>query len=105
MGVIYHITSAEEWNNAKMKANDEGQFFYSAASLDTEGFIHCSKEDQVKGVLQRYFEGKEGLVKLVIEPERLSSPVKFEKADSIGEDFPHVYGPINSGAVTEVIAL
>lgn len=105
MGIIYHITTADEWNNAKMKANDEGQFFYSATSLDTEGFIHCSKEDQVSGVLQRYFGGKEGLVKLVIEPERLSSPVKYEKADSIGEEFPHVYGPINSSAVTEVVAL
>ena len=41
--------------------------FYEAASLKTEGFIHCSEEHQVAGVLERYFENKTGLVKLVID--------------------------------------
>ena len=53
--IIYHITTNQEWQDALMKG------FYEASSLATEGFIHCSTEQQVEGVLQRYFAGKTDL--------------------------------------------
>jgi uncharacterized protein (DUF952 family) len=95
--IIYHITSAEEWKQALFNG------FYEAASLKSEGFIHCSTESQVSGVLDRYFAGKENLLKLVIDTDKLTDDLKFERSPSINEDFPHVYGPINLDAVIGVL--
>ncbi|NCT95134.1 MAG: DUF952 domain-containing protein [Chitinophagaceae bacterium] len=93
---IYHITTAAQWEQAKQK----GQ--YEADSLATEGFIHCSTADQVAGVLERYYQGQTGLVKLKIEKDLVERPLIFELATSINEVFPHIHGPINLNAVVEV---
>lgn len=99
MPTIYHVTTRSDWNEAVSKG------FYEAASLKTEGFIHCSEQHQVAGVLERYFEGQTGLVKLVIDADKLSSPLVFDWSPSLHDTFPHIYGPINVDAVKEVIPL
>lgn len=99
MTIVYHITSAEEWDKAKTKGS------YTAPSLVDEGFIHCSQDHQVAGVLERYFAGQTGLVKLVIDTDKLNSKFVFDWSPSIADTFPHIYGPINLDAVIEVMAL
>ncbi len=99
MPIIYHLTTASKWNEAKKKG------FYEAPSLQTEGFIHCSEEHQVAGVLERYFAGKTNLVKLVIDTDKLTSRYVQEWSPSTQDTFPHIYGPINEGAIIEVICL
>ena len=99
MPIIYHVTTATEWNAAQEKG------FYEAASLKTEGFIHCSEQHQVEGVLERYFENKTGLVKLVIDTSKLTSRYVQEWSPSIRDTFPHIYGPVNTDAVIDIIAL
>ena len=99
MPIIYHVTTAAEWNAAQQKG------FYEAASLKAEGFIHCSEEHQVAGVLERYFAEKSGLVKLVIDTARLTSRYVQEWSPSTQDTFPHIYGPINPDAVIDVVAL
>ena len=99
MPIIYHVTIAAEWQTA------QEQGFYQAPSLALEGFIHCSEAGQVAGVLQRYFRGKTGLVKLTIDTEKLTSRLQYDLAPSINEAFPHVYGPINLDAVVAVDAI
>lgn len=94
--MIFHITTRAAWD-------ETGAGPYRAASLESEGFIHCSTEAQVERTLARFFEGQAGLVLLVIDPERLTAEVKFEAAD--GESFPHVYGPIDRDAVIDVRVL
>ena len=79
--------------------------FYEAASLKTEGFIHCSEQHQVAGVLERYFKDKTGLVKLVIDTSKLKSRYVQEWSPSLMDTFPHIYGPINAEAVIDIIAL
>jgi len=96
MPVIYHITTAPEWNEAKEKGS------YEAPSLKEEGFIHCSEERQIAGVLQRYFAGKNNLVKLSIDTSKLEGKLIYEWSPSIADTFPHIYGPINIGAVIAV---
>ena len=96
MPIIYHITTRSEWEAARQ------QSFYEAASLRPEGFMHCSEAAQVPGVLQRYFAGREDLVKLVIDTEKLHAPLQYDYAPSIQENFPHIYGPLNLDAVVEV---
>ncbi len=96
---IYHVTTQQKWEEAQ--AN--GAFI--ADSLATEGFIHCSVEGQVAGVLDRYYKGQTGLVKLKIEKAKVERPLVFELAGSINEVFPHIHGPINLDAIVEVIKL
>jgi uncharacterized protein (DUF952 family) len=97
MALIYHITSKAIWDKAVQ------QGFYEAPSLQEEGFIHCSQENQVAGVLERYYSGQYDLVKLVIETDLLESRFVFEWSPSTADTFPHIYGPLNLSAVKEVI--
>lgn len=90
---IYHITTAAAWEKALL----EGA--YTADSLATEGFIHCSTNDQVAGVIDRYYKGQTNLVKLTIDKSKVTSPLIFELAASINEVFPHIHGPINISSV------
>jgi uncharacterized protein (DUF952 family) len=99
MSVIYHITAEAEWKEALEKGS------YKAASLATENFIHCSENHQVPGVLERYYKDKTNLVKLVIETDKLTSPFVREWSASTEDNFPHIYGPVNTDAVIEVVRL
>lgn len=93
---IYHITTLDQWGKAQEKG------VYAADSLATEGFIHCSTEDQVAGVLERYYKGQTGLVKLTIDRSKVERPLIFELAGSINEVFPHIHGPLNLDAVVAI---
>jgi uncharacterized protein (DUF952 family) len=99
MPIIYHVTTTEDLNAAKQKG------YYEHPSLKDEGFIHCSQDHQVAGVLERYFTGQTNLVKLVIDTDKLTSKFVFDWSPSIQDTFPHVYGPINTDAVIDVVAL
>ncbi len=92
--MIYHITTQEHWQNAQV------QGFYKADSLELEGFIHCSTQSQVAGVLERYYTNIKNLVKLHIEESLLHNELKWELSPSINEAFPHIYGVINLDAIT-----
>jgi uncharacterized protein (DUF952 family) len=99
MATIFHITTLPEWNTAKESGS------YTSPSLKEEGFIHCSEDRQIAGVLDRYFKGKHDLAKLVIETDKLTSPIYFDWSPSVEDTFPHIYGPINLDAVKEVVAI
>jgi uncharacterized protein (DUF952 family) len=99
MPIIYHVTDASAWNTAKQNG------YYETPSLKTEGFIHCSEDHQVAGVLERYYEGRTGLVKLVIDTDKLSSRYIQEWSPSTRDTFPHIYGPVNIDAVIDVVAV
>lgn len=99
MPIIYHVTKTADWNAAKQKG------YYEHSSLNDEGFIHCSQDHQVKGVLERYFAGQKDLIKMVIDTDKLSSKFVFDWSPSTADTFPHVYGPINIDAVIDVIVL
>lgn len=99
MPIVYHVTTAAEWNTAIQTG------FYQSPSLKDEGFIHCSQEHQIAGVLERYFTGKTNLVKLLIDTDKLTSRFVFEWSPSTADTFPHVYGVINIDAVIEVMLI
>jgi uncharacterized protein (DUF952 family) len=94
--MIYHVTEKESW--ALAQANGA----FTAPSLFTEGFIHTSQQQQVAGVLQRYYQGKTDLLLLHIDETKLTAELKYELAPSINENFPHVYGSINLDAVVKI---
>ncbi|MBA4380387.1 MAG: DUF952 domain-containing protein, partial [Anaerolinea sp.] len=98
MSYILHITSRASW----LVAQKTGA--YTADTLATEGFIHCSTREQVLRVADAFFAGQRGLVLLVVDPRRLRPEVRWEPgADKPEELFPHVYGAINLEAVVKVL--
>lgn len=99
MPIIYHISTKVDWETAKT------QGYYVHPTLKDEGFIHGSLDHQVPGVIERYFEGQEGLIKLVIDTNKLTSKYVFDWSPSTADTFPHIYGPINLDAIIETIPL
>jgi uncharacterized protein (DUF952 family) len=94
---FFHITKRSAWSEA-LKSG-----VYSAESLNSEGFIHCSKKDQILRVANKFYTNQNGLVVLAIEPSRLKPEVRWEPgADKTDELFPHIYGPLNLEAVVGV---
>jgi len=95
--MIYHMTLASAW-----AAVDAGAP-YVAESLSTEGFIHCTGEPALlTTVANRFYRTVAGdFVILCIEPDQLQAPLRWELAD--GHLFPHLYGPLNQGAVCAVV--
>lgn len=89
--LIYHIVLPENWAPFDTE-------LYAARSLETEGFIHCSFEDQVEAVIKRYYAGTDEIVVLAIETDRLMSRVVNE-ASTANEIYPHIYGPVNRDAI------
>lgn len=91
--MIYHVVSEKEWQRA------QEQGWYAAPSLFTEGFIHCSKKEQVAGVLERYYKNISGLLLLHIDESLLQATLQYDLSPSINEEFPHLYGKLNLDAV------
>ncbi|MEA4909813.1 MAG: DUF952 domain-containing protein [Chloroflexi bacterium] len=94
--VLLHITPLTDWQNAQKTG------LYQADSLNTEGFIHCSTQEQIDGVAERFYRGRSGLVVLVIDQQRVEAEIRFENLEGGSQLFPHIYGPLNLDAVIEV---
>jgi uncharacterized protein (DUF952 family) len=93
--MLFHICRREEWDQQKPEPD------YRPSTFEKEGFIHCCLQGQLEGVRGRYFRNINDLLLLVIDDQMLTSPVKFE-ASVNGEQFPHVFGPINKTAIVEI---
>lgn len=96
MNTILHITKRQQWEQAKNLGS------YRADSLDSEGFIHCSKSTQILKVAKRFFYNQKELVLLFINSDKVKAEIRYEEAE-IGELFPHIYGELNIDAVYQVI--
>ena len=90
---ILHVAEPEAW-----AARTD---VYVNADLEAEGFIHCSTEKQLAGVVDAFYKGRTGLILLTIDQTALGETLIYEDLDDMGEEFPHVYGPIPVGAVVE----
>lgn len=102
--MILHITTHSEWGKALL----EGE--YTAPSLQSDGFIHCSTINQTTDTANIFFRGQKGLILLCIDEEKLKSECKYEDPTGggqhdpgVGNIFPHVYGPINLSAVKNAV--
>lgn len=91
---IAHICSKHSWQTALRLG------VYHNETLESEGFIHCSKPEQVLFVANRFFQNTSGLVILWINPQKLIAPLQWDQADN--QIFPHLYGEINLDAVESV---
>lgn len=74
------------------------------ASLEAEGFVHCSTREQLLATAERYFSGEDGLRVLQLDESRLAAELRYEESTG-GDRFPHIYGPINSDAIVRETVL
>src|SRR6056297_846030 len=93
--MILHIIKNKEWQSAKQTGS------YKNKSLEEEGFIHCSDENQVCQVANTLYKDEEDILLLYIDENKLVSTVVNEDLYQLGEKYPHVYGPINLDAVVK----
>ncbi len=70
MPYIGHVLSRDDWRQFEQAGE------YRPASLDKQGFIHCSKLGQVGVVADCNF--KDELVLLLIDETRVDPPVRYE---------------------------
>ena len=103
-GVIYHIVI-----EAEFRFRNDGQR-YLPSDFDANGFVHCAPEASVLAVANDYYAAvSDTLLLLAIDPDRLTSPTRYEAASpdsaagtshvATSPVFPHVYGPIDNVAI------
>lgn len=95
--MILHILSYPAWKQTLQ----EGE--YAPASLEKEGFIHCSTSDQVVDVANSIYKGKTGLFLMFIDEKKVKSNIVYEDLYDLGKLFPHIYGPLNLDAVSQIV--
>jgi uncharacterized protein (DUF952 family) len=100
---LLHITERTNWEAAL------GSGWYRMStrgvSLDEQGFIHCSLPHQLRAVAEFVYGDADDLVVLVIDSERVGSPIEYEVPEPGADKYPHIYGPVPTSAVSEVIAV
>ena len=96
MPLIYHITRKTDWDTALTGGS------YTADSLRTEGFIHCSTVEQVIATANRLFRGRRDLVLLCIEAGKVSAEIRHENLEGGTSLFPHVYGALKIASIAAV---
>ena len=110
MAELLHITERSLWEAAR--ASGAYEMSTRGQTLQDVGFIHCSQRHQLPQVAKLFYSDLDprDLVVLVIDSDRVTSPVRYEPPepgagadDVIGESelFPHIYGPL---PVTAVVA-
>lgn len=93
---IYHIVLKADWEQQIALLE------YTAASLNTEGFIHASRLEQIAATLNRFFASEmENVVILKIDTTILLPKLVYEPAGD--ELFPHIFGGINKNSVVEIL--
>jgi glutathione S-transferase len=98
---IYHIATRADWEQAQAAGE------YTRSSVDKtlaeEGFIHASQAVQVARTANKFYRDVPGeLLVLVIDAGLLRAEVRYEDVPGAELPFPHIYGPLNTGAVIAV---
>lgn len=97
--IIFHLTTQ------KLYLEHTQNSIFRPESLEEEGFIHCSTGSQVQETANRLFSAKDQILLLVIDVSTLSNELKYEDDEQQDEQFPHIYGPLNTGAVIDKLQI
>jgi uncharacterized protein (DUF952 family) len=94
---IYKICPASAWREA------ERQGVYRGSADDIrDGFIHFSTAAQVAETARKHFFGQTGLFLIAVDADALGDALRWEPSRN-EEMFPHLYGELDLGAVTDVL--
>jgi uncharacterized protein (DUF952 family) len=90
---VYKICPKPLWQDAERTG------VFTGAPVDlSDGFIHFSTAAQAPETARRHFAGQDDLVLIAIDATKLGDALKFEVSRG-GELFPHLYAPLDLGAV------
>ncbi|HWN79213.1 MAG TPA: DUF952 domain-containing protein [Bradyrhizobium sp.] len=94
---IYKICPASAWREA------ERQGVYRGSAVDVrDGFIHFSLPSQLAETARKHFLGQTGLFLIEVDADALGDALRWEPSRG-DELFPHLYGELDLGAVTNVL--
>lgn len=98
MRATFHLVPSEVWDAADPSAD------YRAASLDDEGFIHCTDgaAELIATANRHYRADRRPFLVLTVDLDATGSPFRVEDPRGI---YPHVFGPIRRRAILTVAAL
>ncbi len=91
-GVTYHLVPVAYW------AENGGGESYTPEAFEADGFIHCTNGmERLLWVGNAFYTSDPRPFQvLVLDLAAIESPVRYDDPD---EDFPHIYGPLNTSAV------
>ena len=91
--IIYKIAPEALWREAEKNGR------FTGAPIDiADGFIHFSTASQARETAARHFAGQTELLLIAIDGARLGEALKYEVSRG-GALFPHLYAPLDLGAV------
>jgi uncharacterized protein (DUF952 family) len=93
--ITLHLVASPVWD--AQRHND----VYVPEAFAADGFVHCTDGEQSAiDTANRYYQGDpRPYVVLSIDTDALTAPLRYEDSARI---YPHVYGPIETAAVTAV---
>jgi uncharacterized protein (DUF952 family) len=91
--IVYKIAQDVAWAAAQA----EGRFEGSPVDL-SDGYIHFSTAAQVHETVRRHYAGRDGLLLVAVDAERLGEALRWEPSRG-GDLFPHLYAPLPMDAV------
>ena len=95
---IYHIFEpSTNWSISQLGEE------YAPEGWEKEGFIHASTRNQILPTLNRWFEGKDEVKVMELSIAKIKGEVKFEDLYNHGQEFPHIYGRINTNAIESIL--
>ena len=97
-GMLVHLCGTQSWSVSRRDG--------AISPAPDAGFIHLSTPDQVHLPANRLYRGRQDLVLLYVDPDRLSALLRWEPGmptDPDGMMFPHLYGPLPVDAVVAVV--
>jgi uncharacterized protein (DUF952 family) len=91
--LVYHLVPEEELG--------AGPAPYVPRGFEREGFIHTTRPlERIAEVGNRYYRGDpRPYLLLTVDLDRIGVPWRY---DAAGEDFPHLYGPLDRRAIVGV---
>jgi uncharacterized protein (DUF952 family) len=96
---IYKISPASAWREA-----ERAGVYRGSADDARDGYIHLSTAPQLAETLRKHYFGQTGLFLIAIDADALGEVLRWEKSRN-DELFPHLYGELDLGAVTDVLEL
>jgi uncharacterized protein (DUF952 family) len=93
---VFHIVAPATW----AAAVEAGEYLPDAYSGD--GFVHFSFADQVARTANGRYRDAPALIVVEVESDDVPAELRIEDSYRVGEEFPHVYGPIPLAAAVTV---
>jgi uncharacterized protein (DUF952 family) len=90
--LIFKIVPRAEWEGA---SGD----YHGSAQDKADGFLHFSTAAQLPETLRRHYADAGELMLVAVDAAALGTALRWERSDTRGEDFPHLYGALSCDAM------